>query len=223
MPITLTTMANTDAREAISTKLTLFYYKKIQNIKCRLHVFTPKPIIATAYGHLADDLFISVFDNSSSEFWNKFSLIKIAEFIKDRGMHDSVYLQHGILLPELDRFIQHESDITVLNAISQNTMLKTANAILAKYCNLPLLADEDLISYDFRALSLSDKASDFMFKTTKEIMAKYPNQYISAELAEAILSYMAAYAKRFGLQVSALKTKCLDIHNNQYLEQFYAA
>ena len=71
-------------------------------------------------------------------------------------------------------------------------------------------------------LSVSEKGGEFLRKLLRQVIEKYPNEYISTDLMSAILSYSAALAKRFGVHTSCSNAKAIDMRNEDFLSRFYA-
>lgn len=220
--VTLSTIFSADAKDAIATKLVLFYYKTIQQYRSRLRVFTPRSNPPIGYNKLADDLMIIRFSSDDTRFWNMYHLTKLLEFMKDCETSSSVFIEHGYCLPDLKAFYKPDADITAVTTKHNLPMLRHINSSISKHCRLPVLADAELISYDFRAVSVSEKAAEFLRKVLKQIITKYPNEYISPEATHAILSYGSALARRVGLKVHTNNADIVDVADEELLGRFYA-
>jgi hypothetical protein len=208
-------------RDILSTKLAMFYYKEIAKYVCRLSIYIPQifTIEPNKYFNF-DELSVHRFNPNDSHFASATFIIKLINYCAIAESESSLYLDAGKIITQLDKFQTATADICVPNTF-QGDNINHVNEQIHKYCDLPSLMDEELISFDFSALKLSCQAAELFKKLLKQILDRYP-EYISTTTGYAILSCVTAHARKSGLTVVCLQEPVIDIRDEDKISTFYA-
>ena len=175
----------------------------------------------TGINALSDEYAIRRFSPGDRDFWHYIEVVKCLDFLNAANDRNNVFVHTGNVIRDIDAMIGDISDIVIPQSGSDHGLMAHANGQLAKHCGLPSLPEEEQISYNFSAVSLSREAVDFFKKSLRGVVANYP-EYISNETFYAILSCIAAHAQRVGLSVSCLSHDIFDVTDENVLNSFYA-
>ena len=222
MKVTLNfaTIVRADVRDALATKLTLFYYKTLGGYRCRLTIFAPEGMRLTGINTVSDEYSIRRFAPADRDFWHYIEVVKYLDFLSTTD-DKNVFVHTGNVIRGIDSLIKIAGDIVVPQAGDNHRLMQHASNQLAKHCGMPMLSEEEQLPYNFSAVSLSQEAADFFKKSLQGVIANYP-EYISRETFYAILSCIAAHAQRVGLFVTCLSHDICDITSEDVLNSFYA-
>lgn len=220
--LNFSTVLKSDIRDVLSTKLSMFYYKAIAQHPCRLILYAPpaarvEPNRCFCY----DDLFLIRFDPADPDFWFYSFLLKFVDFSISVEQTPGILIDTGKIVLDIDQLKDANADICVPATISDQRLIRHTNKQLHAHCSMSLLAEEELIYYDFSVVFLSSDAGEFYKKTLKSVVGKYPD-YISAETGYAILSCLASQAKKIGLSIECTSQSVLDVRDEYQLSSFYA-
>ncbi len=210
--------------EVLAAKLTAFYNKVILQQPTRSIFLLPMDMnISKADLHKAmfDEMSVIKFDPTSASFWNTRILYKILCFtnLASSLEYCNVYIDHGKIFKDVS--LSPETDILVARTDENISIVRQMNKELQEHCDMPLLDNSELTSYDFSLCYLSDDVQPVMHKAIKKVVRSYPG-YIDTPHCYGILSCLAAHAKRENnVSISCLDQTPIDITHSQLLEDFY--
>jgi len=211
--------------DVLCAKLTVFYNKVILDCCCRIILLLSqekKPYAADKHKELFDEVVVTKFDPTRTQFWSTVSLYKFLYFINysDCSNNENLYIENGKIFTQMPDISQNMSDIVAARKLEDIEVLKYTSQKLYEYCDLEPLPEDELVSYDFSMAYLTDKARTYLRQELKKITEHY-HEYIDETMAHAIMSYLACYGKKSGLAVGDFGLIPVNIRGSKLIEDFY--